>query len=206
MNLEEQWKAESGQGDQILQELIRKGNMHQLRSHNPMHKIRKNLKWNIGFAAAIAIGYLFVFWYFPYWPVFLCIGIIFLFTVWGVFSGFSLFKQISRHQPSAPILETLEYQHSLISKWIRHQEKAALLVYPFAGAGGYMVGGMVGSGKSIELFMSKPVVVWALIITLIIIVPLSYWLARWMNRKAFGTYLDQLRHSITALQNESSEN
>lgn len=206
MNLEEQWKAESGQGDQTLQDLIRNAKLDRMRSHNPMDKIRRNLKWNIGFAAAISIGYLFVFWYFPFWPVFLCIGIIFLFTVWGVFSGISLYKEISHQDQATPVLQTLEYQHSLLTQWIRHQEKAALFVYPFAGAGGYMVGGMVGSGKTIEVFMNKPVVLWALLITLVILVPLSYWLARKMNRKAFGNYLDQLYNSITALKNESPEN
>lgn len=203
MNLEEQWKAETGQDDKFLQDLIQKGSIDRLRTQNPLDKIRKNLKWNIGFAAVIAIGYLFVFWYFPYWPVFLCIGIIFLFTVWGVYSGMRLFQSTTHRDPSAPVLETLEQQYNLISKWIKHQEKAALLVYPFAGAGGFMIGGMVGSGKSIEVFMGKPPVAIAMIVTLIIIVPLSYWLAKWMNRKAFGKYLDQLGENIKDLKNNT---
>lgn len=205
MNLEEQWKAESGQGDQTLQDLIRNAKLDRMRSHNPMDKIRWSLKWNIGFAITFTIAYLFVFWYFPYWPVFLCIGVIFLFTLWGAISGIRLFRKTTVPDQAAPVLETLEYQHSLISNWIRHQEKVALLVYPFAGAGGFMVGGMVGSGKTIEAFMSKPFVVWSMIITLLVIVPLSYWMAKKMNRKAFGQYLDQLHGSIQSLRSESAD-
>jgi hypothetical protein len=74
------------------------------------------------------------------------------------------------------------------------------LLYPVSAAGGFMLGGFVGSGKPIEVFMSKPIVIIILVVTIAILVPICYKLAKWMTKKAFGQYADQLKKNIDALK------
>jgi hypothetical protein len=43
----------------------------------------------------------------------------------------------------------------------------------------------------------------ALVIVTAILVPLCHQLAKWMNRKAFGRYADELKKNIEALKKEN---
>jgi hypothetical protein len=61
---------------------------------------------------------------------------------------------------------------------------------------------MIGSGKSIEVFLSKTAV-W---VSMLIIVPLiatgGHYLGKWLNKIAFGKHLLQLKENIDALEAE----
>jgi hypothetical protein len=81
------------------------------------------------------------------------------------------------------------------------QEKVALFFYPIGAVGGFMMGGVIGSGKTIGEFMSKPVVLIALVIVLVTLIPACYYLAKWMNKKAFGDHLEKLKENINQLKN-----
>lgn len=65
-----------------------------------------------------------------------------------------------------------------------------------------MLGGFLGSGKSIDVIMQKPVMIIALLISIAILVPLCFYLARWMCKVAFGKYTEQLKRNIETLKSE----
>jgi hypothetical protein len=87
-------------------------------------------------------------------------------------------------------------------EWQKQSMRVALWLYPFAAAGGFMLGGIVGSGKTPEAFLMNYKIQIALAITIIVLVPLSYLLAKWMTRVAFGVYVDQLKERIDELERE----
>jgi hypothetical protein len=64
-----------------------------------------------------------------------------------------------------------------------------------------MMGGVLGSGKTVGEFMSKPPVLIAFAIILVVLIPACYYLAKWMNRKAFGDHLEKLKANIDQLKN-----
>lgn len=200
MNLEENWKDLPAQTDDDLSALLKPGKLSSLRSSHPLITIQRNLTYNIGFGIVISLLYLWVFITFPFWQVFVCIGVVFLFTLLGTIQGYSLLKRLKADPGDMPLLKSLEFQHNMIRRWIRLQERVAVAVYPFAGAGGFMIGGFVGSGKSIDEFMGKGMVQIILVVVLVVIVPLTYLLARWMNKVAFGKHLDKLKENIEALK------
>lgn len=200
MNLEENWKDLPAQTDDDLSALLKPGKLNTLRSNHPLITIQRNLRYNIGFGVVISLLYLWVFIQFPFWQVFVCIGIVFLFTVLGTYHSYKLLKRLKAGTVDLPLLKTLEFQHEMIQRWIRLQERVAVAVYPFAGAGGFMIGGFVGSGKSIEEFMDKSLVQIIMVVVLLVIVPLAYWLAKWMNKVAFGKHLNKLKENIEELK------
>lgn len=200
MNLEEQWKL-MDKGDEDLSSLIRKG-VRNVPSKDPLEKIKRNLLINSVWGLVIAAGYVLVLISFPVWQVLVCIGIVFLFTLWAVAKALLLYREIKKPMPHNTLLQEMERHYQGIQSWMNVQEKAALLIYPVSAAGGFMIGGSLGAGKSIDVVMSKPIMLVALVITIVILVPICIYLAKWLNKKAFGRYAAQLKQNIDNLKTE----
>lgn len=100
------------------------------------------------------------------------------------------------------VLVELKRHYQSITDWLKTQQKVALLIYPISAAGGFMLGGALGSGKPVEIFMRMPSSLIALVIALIILVPACYYLAKWMFTYSFGKHLKALEENIKALEEE----
>ena len=198
MSLEELWKDTDG-GDDDLSSLIKPG-ISKLSSKDPLTKLKRNLLAGAILGLVIAVIYIYIMAKFPVWQVFLCIGIVFAFTLWASIKTFHLYREISRTVPGNNLLQELENHYAKIKKWMSIQEQAGLLIYPVSAAGGFMIGGSVGAGKSITEIMQKPVMIITLLITIAILVPICFYLAKWMNKKAFGKYAEQLKQNIELLK------
>ena len=201
MSLEELWK-DAGGGDDDLSSLIKPG-LSKFSSKDPLVKLKRNLLAGAILGLLVAAVYIFIMVKFPVWQVFFCIGIVFAFTIWASLKSFLLYKEISRTIPNASLLQELESHYAKIKKWMSIQQQVGLLIYPVSAAGGFMIGGSVGAGKSITEVMQKPAMIIALLIALAILVPLCFYLAKWMNKKAFGKYAEQLKQNIGRLKSEN---
>jgi len=200
MSIEQNWKRLNEQEDNDLSQLLQPGRLKRLHSSNPLQKIKFNLLMNIIGAVLIAGFYVYVLIRFPQWPVLLCIGMVMLFTLWAGYTSWLQYKSIDTFATGYSLLAQMEKQYAAINAWMKTQLRVAIFVYPVAAAGGFMIGGMAGSGKSIAFFMGKPVVLAALIITVLILVPVCMWLAKWMFKKSFGKHLATLKGNIDALK------
>lgn len=201
MNIENSWKQMDEQKDDDLSFLLQSGRFRKLHSSNPLKKIKDSLVFSMIWAILIAAAYVYVMILFPQWPVLLCIGAVLLFTVWAGYQAFLHYKSIQLFVVENSLLAEMKKHYAGINNWMKMQMKAAIFIYPVAAAGGFMIGGMVGSGKSIQWFLSKPVVIVALILTILILVPLSILLAKWLFKKSFGKHLVQLKKNVAELEN-----
>ncbi|MBS1598378.1 MAG: hypothetical protein JST75_09130 [Bacteroidetes bacterium] len=201
MNLEEQWKNMAN-GDEDLSSLIKKG-LPSKSSKDPLQKIKRNLLGNSIIGVLISIGYIFIMIKFPVWQVLLCIGFVFLFTVWATTKTLMLFAYMNKPNADNTLLEEMKRHYRGIINWMNIQQRAAWLIYPVSTAGGFMVGGSLGAGKPIAEIMSKPVIIIALLIAIVVLVPVCFSLAKWMCKKAFGEYAEQLKQNIDILQKEN---
>jgi signal transduction histidine kinase len=201
MNLENSWKQLGQQKDEDLSSLLQAGSFRKLHSSNPLHKIKNSLVFSMVWAVVIASGYVYVMILFPQWQVLLCIGIVLLFTLWAGYTAYLQYRNIRLFVMEDSLLAEMKKHYAGINSWMKMQMKAAIFVYPMAAAGGFMIGGMLGSGKSIESFLGKPVIIIALIITICILVPLSMQLAKWLFKKSFGKHLAQLKKNLDELEN-----
>jgi ABC-type branched-subunit amino acid transport system permease subunit len=113
-----------------------------------------------------------------------------------------LYKGIDLGLDKLNVLDELKKQYKAFSEWQKQSLRVALFIYPFAAAGGFMLGGSVGSGKSPGLLMEDYRLQIILIIVIIILVPLCYLLAKWMTRVTFGKYIDALKEKIDELERE----
>lgn len=202
MSIEKDWnKLNEGQ-DSDLSSLLKSSKLSGLSSKNPLEKIRKNLLKNILSVGIICIGYIAILIYFRIWQVQLSIGIVLLFSLWGLYTAIIQYKKLRTTITELPVLDELKRHHESISIWIKTQQRVALLIYPISAAGGFMLGGVLGSGKSVETFISKPKVMIALVIAVAVLTPAAHYLAKWMANYSFGKHLNALKENIKALEEE----
>lgn len=203
MSIEQNWKQFNEEGDDDLSSLLQPGRIQKIQSSDPLLKIKRSLLISIIWAVLIAALYVFVLMRFPYWQVILCIGAVLLFTVWGGFTAYVQYKNIrpfvSGYQS---LLAEMEKQYKGIHEWIKLQMKAAIFIYPAAAAGGFMIGGMAGSGKSIEEVFTKPSQIIWLLVVMAILVPCGLYLAKCLLNKSFGRHLVILKKNIDELKEE----
>jgi len=195
------WGQDDTQKD-VLQEMLQNKSFTKGSLHSPLAKLKKNLFIHIIYAVVITLGYAFVIYYFSFWQVQACILLLIGFNFWAMSSAYRLYKNVDPDLTHDDVLTELKKHYFAFSDWQKQSMRVALFIYPFAGAGGFMLGGAIGSGKTPEAFMSDYRIMIALGITIVVLVPLAYWLSKWMYRVAFGTYIAQLKESIAELERE----
>lgn len=203
MSIEETWKNIGRETDETLTQLLKPSEIGKLQSSSPLAKIQRNMLINSIWGILIGIGYILILIYFPYWQVRLCISLVLLFTIWAVYTTLKQYNNIRIGVPEHSVLSEMERHYQNIKKWISLQQWIGLLIYPISAAGGFMLGGTLGSGKSVDEILAKPKMVIAMIIVAIVLVPLAYLLAKWMSKKAFGNHLATLKKNIDALKEKN---
>ena len=203
MSLEQDWKQINEGSDDDLSSLLRPGQLNKLHSLSPLQKIKRHLFINMCWSIAVALLYIVIMVEFPLWPVLLTIGITQAFTIWAIYTAWHQYKNIAPFAGnSLSLLAEMERHYHGMNKWIKLQKKVAIIIYPISATGGYMIGGIVGSGKTIEQFFSKPIVIIALALVILILVPCCVYLTKWMFNKSFGKHLAALKKNIEELKAE----
>ncbi|MBE7170871.1 MAG: hypothetical protein INR73_09790 [Williamsia sp.] len=203
MSIEQNWKELDSRQDEDLSSLLQPGLVEKLQSSNPLLAIKKRLVGNMVFSGLISAGYVLVLIRFHQWPVLVCIGAIFLFTLWTGVTAYFQYKSIHPFMNGRPLLAEMEKHYAGIRSWMRGQVRVAAFVYPVAAAGGFMVGGMIGSGKGLEQFMTRPKMIVALLLITAVLAPTGLFLARWLHKKSFGKHLATLKKNIDELKANS---
>jgi len=203
MNIEETWHEINDSSDRDLAAMLRPSGLTGFSSHNPLEKIKKNMVINMVWGLLICVLYIAVIIHFPIWQVQAAMGIVFIFSLWAIYTAFLEYKRLNTAVSSTrTLLDEMKRHHQSITRWMHTQQKVALFIYPISATGGFMLGGVSGSGKTVEDFMSKPLVWGALLIALIILVPACYFLAKWLFKLSFGKHLKTLTENIKTLELE----
>ncbi len=203
MSIEKTWKDIDEQSDEALLSLLKPRTLGNLQSKNPLSIIRKNLLSNGIIGVVIACFYIFCIVSFPYWQIQACISVVLIFTIWATVGAFRLRKAIDGNVETLSLLEEMERHYKNIHQWINAQKWAGLIIYPVSAAGGFMLGGVMGAEKPVDVIMAKPVMIWALLICIAVLVPLCYLLAKWLSHKAFGRHLEVLKQNIEDLKEKN---
>ncbi|MBC7886741.1 MAG: hypothetical protein H7Z13_02555 [Ferruginibacter sp.] len=203
MSIENTWSQINDQPDDDLSSVLHQPRLSKRSSHNPLDKIKRNLLINMIWGIIICVFYIVVIIYFRIWQVQIALAIVLIFSLWALYTAYSVYKKINTNISSAnSLLIELKRHQQTITGWMHAQQRAGLFIYPVSAAGGFMLGGVIGSGKPVEVFMSKPIVLIALLIIILLLVPACYYLAKWMCRYSFGKHLDALQKNINDLQEE----
>jgi hypothetical protein len=203
MSAERIWNDLNSEKDDDLSRLMDVAHLNRGQLKNPLQKIKRNLIINMIWGLLICIFYIFILANYSLIEVRICIGVVLLFSLWALYSALQQYKSIQPIvSPGLTLLEELQRQHAALTLWMRTQQRVALLIYPISAAGGFMLGGAIGSGKPVAMFMSKPGVIVILIIAIAILTPACFYFARWMFKLSFGHHLKDLEENISRLTEE----
>lgn len=198
MDIEKIWSEHKPTGNE-LPAITSIEQLQHTEKPSALKRMKRLLKTNIIIAFVISIGYLIVGFIYEYWQLEVLFAMLFVYTIWSGASGFKLYRNIDENASANNLLAELKRNRDSLKQWIAMQTRVCLFIYPFSVAAGFMFGGVWGSGKSIALFMSKPIVVIALIISIAILTPIGYWLCKWMFKRSFGGLLTHLDNTIAEL-------
>lgn len=187
--------------DEELDDMLKPGFSSRFQPHHPLVKLKKNLLINMVWGVLITISYLVVMVFYPIWPVVIALLVNISFNAVAMLGAIRLFRSINTTiSGSGSLLQELQEHYHDIRAWGQLQLKLALWVYPFAVAGGYILGATIRSGRSLEELLQKPIFIWVLLLAVVVLVPASYFLAKWMFKKSFGRHLDALKQTIESIQ------
>lgn len=199
MDIENIWQ-QSSSGDEDLRRLLENIDPEKLSSRLPLKKLRFNLLAGIVLAIFITIGYVMLFLVIPVWQVRVALCVVTVFNVVVMVDSWKLYNKtpgtVSAYRP---LKEELTRHYSSFQKWWRIQERMGLFVYPIAATGGFILGGVEGSGKTAEAFLYNPRMIIILGVALVVLVPLCYYMARWMFNYAYGKHLKKIKGLIDEL-------
>lgn len=198
MNLQEIWKATLPSTENLpsingMENLDFKG------LKNPLMQVKKRLKQSIIWSAVFALFYIPILLYFRVWQIQLFIGIPFLSTVWAGYSTYLFYQSFESNVSANNLLSELKRVLSIIKRLITEQSKIWIFIYPFSVIGGYILGGILRTGKTIEQLFERPIMIYVLIISVLIVSPLCYYLSKYMFKMAFGKILLQMEKLIKEL-------
>jgi hypothetical protein len=205
MDLKDIWNA----AEPSKQQLPQINSIKEIKSKglkNPLKLAKKNLLQNIGWSVLIGLIYVPIIFYFHFWQIQLFIGITFIFAAWAAYTAIKLYQSIQSNVTANNLLSELVRVKTILNQWMQVQLKVSLFIYPISVAGGYFLGGVLGSGKTVDEFLNKPIVIYALIISIMVLTPLSYYLAKWMFKLSFGNVITQINHLLEELTQVEDEN
>jgi hypothetical protein len=188
--------------DPDLDDFLNEDKIKSFKSKHPLEKLRSNLKINTMYAIIITVSYIVVIIIFPIWQVQLALVLGSVFNIWSIIKSFAIYKSIDiKHVSDLSLMDTMKKQMTSIHQWLDLGEKAALFMYPIGTIGGFLLGAYLGSGLTVEQFMTQRMYV-ILIIAIMILTPLTHMVAKYFNKIAFRRHLDDLEIMINELKEE----
>jgi len=95
------------------------------------------------------------------------------------------------HRLDANIRETLQNIYDTVTRALAFQRRISLVFYPICATAGFLLGLSIES--EVMDLLQKPIIQITLAVTVVVLTPLSYLLARWMERISYGKYCQQLK-------------
>lgn len=176
-----------------------------VKSLHPLIEVRNNLRITNIFGIVISAAYILLMIFYPYWQVLLGFAIVLTFNIVFIVQGIQIRKQLPRSVDAGhSMLHEMKVHHAAISKWINNQMYAARFVFPVAAASGFMMGGIWGSGKSLEVLFAKPIFPISMAISAVLFAFAGMWLARKLFNMSYQKFLDRLKENIDQLESKGS--
>ncbi len=173
-------------------------------SKHPVQKLIYLFKVTLGFSIFFGLffGYLLIRMDQPIVKVFLVIMIItylFFFVL-----NYQILRNIQQSfRLDLNLKSTLKQVFDNTMSTLAFQRKASIILYPFAATAGFLIG--LAEERDAATLMQKWQVILTLAITIIILTPSCYLLARWMEKVTYGKYLNQLRELIQQFEKDEPE-
>lgn len=203
MNAEQNWKQMNELNDEDLIALLNTSAITKGQSNSPLQKIRASFFYNMLWTLFFSCLYLILYFVIDFWQIKAALAFLIVVHVLGALSAYKQYKNINPViMADQSVLEELKRQHRSVKNWMNAHLRSGLLFYPVSIGGSFLLGGAIGSSKSVEDFVSRPYMLLTTIILIIVLTPFCHFLAKKMLKISFGKHLNDLQKNITDLESE----
>lgn len=198
--LKEMWKAI--ESDRFSNSIPTKENivLDQLRPNNQIEKLRFYIKVKLGFTIVIAFLFTAIIPFLGYWPTQILLAIL---TVAYIVGGYMLYKeyQVLKQglDPTLDLKHALYQYLSRVKFILRTEERVVFYLLPISLSAGFLFGAWLGSGYD-DQHLSAVSFWLTLAAAMTVLMPISHWLGKWMNRVTFGKVIRQVEDLIEELE------
>ena len=202
MNLQDTWnELQSSSFDvKVFEEDSFKAMIHSS-SQSQMSQLAKKVNIKIGFIVGFIIFFLGLMPFVKVAVVQVLLLVLTLAYVIGLILLWQEKKELKREIPmDGKMLEALKAFYQRVRNILRYEELIGLFLYPISATAGFLLGFTIK--RDISEVFSETYVWMTLVVLLVVATPFFHWLARWMNKVAFGKYLDQLEANIQELESQ----
>ena len=112
-----------------------------------------------------------------------------------IYGQYRILNFVDKSQNLDYILKAYYYR---IKRIQQYELKVAIFLYPISITAGFVYG--FSMKRSAEEILTDYRVLTILIVTNVILIPVCYFLARWMDRRAYGRYLDRLKEDMDQIE------
>ncbi|MCB0819033.1 MAG: hypothetical protein KDC13_00305 [Bacteroidetes bacterium] len=163
----------------------------QERSDSPFFRLRRSLIANTIFATFFLGIFLILLFSIPEQWFQTLIFVVCLSYVAGIAYNLYILRKYLHELPrDSSMLSYLQTLSSGMKKAISTVEYSAILIYPFAITAGFLLPFSL-EGQP-DLVLKNNILMVVLFCTLLILTPLCFWLARVLNKRAFGRYIKEI--------------
>jgi len=201
MNAEQNWKQMNELNDEDLSALLNTSAIAKGQSNSPLKKIKTSFFYNMLWTILFSCLYLILFFVIDFWQIKAALVFLIVVHILGILSAYKQYKSINPViMADQSVLEELKRQHRSVKSWMNAHLRSGLLFYPVSIGGSFLLGGAIGSSKSVEDFVSRPYMLLTTIILIIVLTPACHFLAKKMLRSSFGKHLNDLQRNIDDLE------
>ncbi|MFK7952619.1 MAG: hypothetical protein AB8B73_07205 [Ekhidna sp.] len=109
------------------------------------------------------------------------------------------YQELKKHiDVMSNLLDNMKMVRTRIKSVIKYEQLVGLAIYPISVVAGLLLG--MSIGKENPTLMDKTSDWIVMVVSILVVVPISHWAAKAMNKKAFGKYLDKLDRNIVELE------
>ena len=172
-------------------------------AQNVLATIRTRTRWKLYFIYFFLAVYLTVFIWFDNWESRAIFGAMMLFGLVNLWLVLRFYLQMKKPDllMSGSSRTVLQFYHDHLAEMLRQENLMGAWTTPFAAMLGFMWAFVEKTGSAAEVFSNWKFLL-VMLATGLVLAPLGAWTTKWMNKVAFGNYLDYLKNSLGNLKEE----
>lgn len=173
-------------------------------SRHPALKLQHSLKISMGFAISFILLFALLIPFFSPWEIKFLLSLVVAGYGFFLWINYRTYKQVTGmlgHALTHSVKDALQQIHTVVYRSIRFQEKSSVLFYPLSIVAGFLVGLFLGAPEKFKQSLQEWNTLMLLVITILILTPLTYYAARWLYRHSYDKYLNELQALIRAFDN-----
>lgn len=169
------------------------------KSKHPVRKLERAFLAALIFVVFFEAVFAYLFFSFDHPLVRTFVALVIISYVLFFVVNFRVYRRIRQGIDFSENLQsTLVSIYNKVMEGLRFQRKAAIFIYPIAASAGFLVG--FASEKDPSLVVEEPWILLSMVIASIVLTPVGYFLAKWMEKVSYGKYCAQLKTLIDEME------